>query len=109
MNDDVKARAMEVAASAIVQSSRLAPTPLARQVVAELAAAGLLAAPSHLDRLAAWAAADPNRYFRVVMNVANRVQVGAGRWDDLCDIDEIDLDVQEAAPRVLARLEATDE
>ena len=108
VSDDTKAKATEVAADAL-RLGAISDVTAAADTVAALADAGLLAEPSHLDRLAAWADADPMRYLRIFSHAhGGTVEVGVGRWDDLCDIDEIDHDVQEAARRVLARLEATD-
>lgn len=103
VSDDAKAKAFKVADAAIdgAQASGFS----ALRAVAALADAGLLAEPSHLDRLAAWADEHDERVR------LDRWPAALSKWavaTPLHAVNELDEDVQVAARRVLARLEATD-
>lgn len=111
-SDDVKARATSAVRIAWATEGGAYDSDELRIAIAvdALAAAGLLAAPSHLDRLAAWAAAEPmERSFTVDATGTGAFIATVGLWSQEGRVVEIDTDPQEAARRVLARLEATDE
>ena len=107
-SDDVKARAIETARASWGNRLHWIAQDVIDRTVSDLAAAGLLAGPSHLDRLAAW----------VSEHRMHTLRVYRFGWDAMVVevvprhrtiVSEVDPDQQEAARRVLARLEATDE
>jgi hypothetical protein len=73
-------------------------------VTGDAIAAGLLAEPSHLDRLAAYVDQHPTHILRVYRNAIGSVTVEVSRQPGFVVIEE-DADPREAARRVLARLE----
>ena len=101
--DDVKQAAVD--ALSTFASIKLRPISWAEAVNA-LADAGLLAGPSHLDRLAAWA--DEHNISVDIVRAAFTTSSGTlTPWAASAEGagTEFDEDVQEAARRVLARLE----
>ncbi len=103
----MKARAREAAYDAGLRPY----SSYVHAVVDAVAAAGLLAAPSHLDRLAAWAEGASGRELAITTEdpqpeikwLIEACPAGVKPLDG--DVVEFDSDIQEAARRVLARLE----